>query len=171
VWITPMAALEPFRAPALKRPKGDPSPLGYLNNPSDQKHGNLDLKLEVLLTTRTSRENKLEPFKICESNARDLYWTPAQLVAHHTSNGCNLQIGDILATGTISSPANSSAGCLLELTQNGAKPLVLPTGETRSYLADGDEVILRGFCEATGYPRINLGYCTATVLPARPLNP
>jgi fumarylacetoacetase len=165
-WVTPMAALEPFRHPAPQRPKGDPRPLPYLRSAADQRQGALDIKLEVFLTTRTSRENKLPLFRISQSNSSDLYWTPAQLIAHHTSNGCNLQIGDILATGTISGPEESSAGCLLELTRNGTKPLTLPTGETRNYLEDGDEVILRGYCEAPGFPRLVLGYCRGTILPA-----
>ena len=166
-WVTPIAALELFRVPVTPRPKGDPEPLPYLHSVSDQERGSLNVKLEVLLLTKTMRENKLEPSLLSESNVRDLYWTPAQLIAHHTSNGCNLQIGDILATGTISGPAESSSGCLLELTRNGAQPVLLPTGESRSFLADGDEIILRGSCEAPGHPRIGLGECRAIVLPAR----
>jgi fumarylacetoacetase len=167
-WVTPMAALEPFRAPVSPRPPTDPKPLPYLHSAADQERGNLNVKLEVFLSTETLRTNKLTPFLLSESNAQDLYWTPAQLISHHTSNGCNLQIGDILATGTISGPADSSAGCLLELTRNGAQPILLPTGESRTFLADGDEIILRGSCEAPGHPRIGLGECRATVLPARP---
>jgi fumarylacetoacetase len=167
-WVTPMAALEPFRAPATPRPPADPKPLPYLHSEADQHHGSLNVKLEVLLTTKTMRENKLDPFRLSESNVSDLYWTPAQLIAHHTSNGCNLQVGDVLATGTISGPAEASAGCLLELTRNGAQPILLPTGESRAFLADGDEIILRGSCEAPGHPRIGLGECRATILPARP---
>jgi fumarylacetoacetase len=167
-WVTPMAALEPFHAPASPRPSTDPKPLPYLHSHADQEQGNLNVKLEVFILTETMRANKLEPFLLSESNAKDLYWTPAQLIAHHTSNGCNLQIGDILATGTISGPAESSAGCLLELTRNGAQPILLPTGESRTFLADGDEIILRGSCEAPGHPRIGLGGCRATILPARP---
>jgi fumarylacetoacetase len=166
-WVTPMAALEPFRAPATPRPPADPKPLPYLHSEADQHHGTLNVKLEVLIATQTMRDNKLPPFLLSESNALDLYWTPAQLIAHHTSNGCNLQIGDILATGTISGPAEASAGCLLELTRNGAQPIMLPTGESRAFLADGDEIILRGSCEAPGHPRIGLGECRATILPAR----
>ncbi len=113
------------------------------------------------------RENKLEPHSLSKTNTRDLYWTPAQLVTHHASNGCNLQIGDILATGTISGPTEAAAGCLLELTGNGAHPITLPTGEVRTFLADGDEIILRGSCELPGHPRIGLGECRATILPAR----
>ena len=113
------------------------------------------------------RGNKLDPHLLSQSNAQDLYWTPGQLIAHHTSNGCNLQIGDVLATGTISGPSETSAGCLLELTRNGARPILLPTGESRTFLQDGDEIILRGFCAAPGHPRIGLGECRATILPAR----
>jgi fumarylacetoacetase len=166
-WVTPVAALEPFRAPASPRPATDPKPLPYLHSVADQQHGSLNIKLEVLISTETMRANKLDPYVLSESNAQDLYWTPAQLIAHQTSNGCNLQIGDILATGTISGPAESSAGCLLELTRNGAQPILLPTGESRSFLADGDEIILRGSCEAPGHPRIGLGECRAVILPAR----
>ncbi|NYF89261.1 fumarylacetoacetase [Tunturiibacter empetritectus] len=166
-WVTPMAALEPFRVPAAPRPATDPKPLPYLHSAIDQKRGNLNALLEVSILTKRMKANKLQPFVLSESNPRDLYWTPAQLIAHHTSNGCNLQVGDILATGTISGPAETSAGCLLELTRNGAKPLLLPTGETRTFLEDGDEIILRGSCTSLGHPRIGLGECRATILPAR----
>jgi len=165
-WITPMAALEPFHVPASSRGKADPKPLPYLYSAADQKNGNLNVQLEVFLFTQTMRGNKLEPYRLTKSNAKDLCWTPAQLITHHTSNGCNLQVGDLLATGTISGLELSSAGCLLELTRNGAEPLALPTGETRAFLADGDEVILRGFCEHPGHPRIGLGECRAAILPA-----
>ncbi len=167
-WVTPMAALEPFCAPAATRPLEDPKPLPYLHSPTDQVHGNIDVKLEVFLITETMRINNLEPYSLSQSNNRDLYWTPAQLVTHHTSNGCNLQTGDILATGTISGPTEAAAGCLLELTHNGAHPIKLPTGETRAFLADGDEIIFRGTCELPGHPRIGLGECRAAILPARP---
>jgi fumarylacetoacetase len=166
-WITPMSALEPFHAPAERRPAEDPKPLPYLHSATDQAHGALNVKLEVFLSTIEMRENKLDPVSISKSNCQSLYWTPAQLVAHHTSNGCNLQIGDILATGTISGPTEASAGCLLELTRNGVQPLILPTGESRTFLADGDEVILRGHCERPGHPRIGIGECRGTILPAR----
>jgi fumarylacetoacetase len=167
-WVTPMAALEPFRAPVANRRGGDPKPLHYLHLAADQTHGNLNVQLEISILTRTMRANKLEPYVLSGTNAQELYWTPAQLVAHHTSNGCNLQIGDILATGTISGPTEAAAGCLLELTRNGAQPVTLPTGEARTFLADGDEIILRGFCELPDHPRIGLGECRATILPARP---
>ena len=167
-WVTSMAALEPFRAPAFQRDKDDPKPLSYLRSTADQKEGGLEIHLEAFLTTALMRRNKLEPFRLGRSTTRDLYWTPAQLVAHHTSNGCNLQVGDLLATGTVSGPELSSAGCLLELTSNGAAPIVLPTGETRTFLSDGDEIFIRGFCERSGHRRIGLGECRATILPARP---
>jgi fumarylacetoacetase len=160
-----MAALEPFRVPAEPHPATDPELLPYLRSAIDQEQGSLNVKLQVLITTKTMRDNKLDSFQLSESNARNLYWTPAQLLTHHTSNGCNLQIGDILATGTISGPAEASAGCLLELTRNGAQPILLPTGETRTFLIDGDEIILRGSCEAAGHPRIGLGECRAAILP------
>jgi fumarylacetoacetase len=162
-----MAALEPFRAPASPRPSTDPKALPYLHSALDQKQGSLNVKLEVFLSTDTMRKNKLDAYPLSESNSQDLYWTPAQLIAHQTSNGCNLQIGDVLATGTISGTAESSAGCLLELTRNGAQPILLPTGESRTFLADGDEIILRGSCEAASHPRIGLGECRAAILPAR----
>jgi fumarylacetoacetase len=167
-WVTPVAALEPFRASATPRPATDPEPLPYLHSVADQQHGSLKVKLEVFISTQTMRANKLAPYLLSESSPHDLYWTPAQLIAHHTSNGCNLQIGDVLATGTISGPTEASAGCLLELTRNGAQPILLPTGESRTFLADGDEIILRGSCEAPGYPRIGLGECRAAILPAHP---
>ena len=162
-----MAALEPFRVPAAPHPRSDPKPLPYLHSLADQQRGSFDITLQVYLLTEKMRANKLAPFLLSESNSRDLYWTPAQLIAHHTSNGCNLQTGDLLATGTISGPLEASGGCLLELTRNGAKPILLPTGELRTFLADGDEIILSGFCEAAGHPLIGLGECRAIILPAR----
>jgi fumarylacetoacetase len=165
-WVTPMSALEPFRCPAAPRPAADPKPLPYLHFAADQKRGGINVKLEVFLLTKTMKANKLQPLPLSQSNARDLYWTPAQLIAHHTSSGCNLQVGDVLGTGTISGPTEASGGCLLELTRNGAQPLLLTTGETRTFLEDGDEIVLRGSCKSPGHPRIGLGECRATILPA-----
>lgn len=107
--------------------------------------------------------------RLSESNLRDLYWSFAQLVAHHTSNGCNLETGDLLASGTVSGPGAGSQGCLLEMTQRGASPVVLPNGERRTFLEDGDEVILRGVCERDGLPRMEIGECRGKILPARDL--
>ncbi|MDQ2832292.1 MAG: fumarylacetoacetase [Acidobacteriota bacterium] len=167
-WITPMAALAPFRAPAISRADGDPHLLPYLHSAQDQSRGNLNVELEISLSTSLMRRNKLEPYPVCRTNSKVLYWTAAQMIAHHTSNGCNLQAGDLLATGTISGEAETSAGCLLELTRNGREPITLPTAESRSFLDDGDEVILRGWCEAAGHPRIGLGECRGIILPAIP---
>jgi fumarylacetoacetase len=165
-WVTPISALEPFRAPAAIRPPTDPKPLPYLYSTNDQKQGNINVKLEVLLATKTMRANRLKPHSLSQSNAQDLYWTHAQLITHHTSNGCNLQTGDVLATGTISGPSENSAGCLLELTRNGAQPILLPTGESRTFVEDGDEIILRGSCEAPGHHRIGLGECRTFIRPS-----
>lgn len=163
-WITPMAALEPFRTSATPRPASDPEPLPYLYLERDQEVGTFDIKVEVLLLTRFMKINKLSSVPLSVASSRDLYWTAAQLVTHHTSNGCNLQPGDILATGTISGAEETSAGCLLELTRNGAMPLSLPTGETRRFLEDGDEVIFRASCESPGHPRIGLGECRGRLI-------
>lgn len=167
-WITPFTALAPYSTSIAIRKEDDPKPLDYLFSKEDQESGAVNVLLEVLLLTQSMRAASRPPYLLSTSNAVDLYWTPAQLITHHTSNGCNLQIGDLLATGTISGPAESSAGCLLELTRNGIHPITLPNGETRTYLADGDEVILRGLCERPGHPRITLGECRATILPAHP---
>lgn len=167
-WITPWAALSPYSIPIAKRPESDPQPLGYLYSIEDQISGGINVMLEVLLVTPSMKAAGKSPYHLSSSNSAHLYWTPAQLIAHHTSNGCNLQIGDVLATGTISGPDESSAGCLLELTRNGILPITLPNGETRTFLADGDEIILRGSCETPNHPRITLGECRATILTAQP---
>ncbi len=165
-WVTPMAALERFRIPASPRPSNDPEPLPYLYSAADQEHGSIDMNLEVFIATALMRKNSIPPFRLSGCNANDIYWTPAQLVAHHTSNGCNLEVGDVIATGTISGEMGGTAGCLLELTGNGMQPVKLPTGEMRAFLEDGDEIIFRGSCETAGYPRIGLGECRARILPS-----
>ena len=165
-WIVPMAALAQFRVPASPRPAGDPKPLPYLFDADDQESGAIDLTLEAFLLTSAMRAAGHAPHRLSQANLLDLYWTPAQLVTHHTSNGCNLLPGDLLATGTVSGAAEDSAGCLLELTAGGAKPILLPDGESRKALEDGDEVILRGYCRRAGFPRISLGECRGIVLPA-----
>jgi fumarylacetoacetase len=161
-WITPLAALEPFRLPVLTRPAGDPSPLPYLHDDGDQRGGALDIRISATVST----EAGASPMPLSTTTSRDLYWTPAQLVAHHTSNGCNLQPGDILASGTISGPERDSAGCLLELTCNGAEPLQLPNGEHRSWLQDGDEITLTAICERDGMQQLQLGSCTGRIMHA-----
>jgi fumarylacetoacetase len=161
--VTP-EALEPFRAPAFARPPGDPAPLPYLHSRHDAESGALAVTVEVHLTSARMRELRMAPHRLSRGSAADLYWTPAQLIAHHTSNGCNLRPGDLLASGTISGPAKESRGCLLELTWRGAEPLTLPSGETRKFLEDGDEVIMRGYCEREGAVRIGFGECRGEVV-------
>ena len=165
-WVVPMAALAPYRCAAANRPAQDPAPLDYLWSGEDQRAGAVDLTLEAFLLTSSMRSATLEPHRLSQANLRNLYWTPAQLITHHTSNGCNLLPGDLLATGTVSGKEDESAGCLLELTAGGANPILLPNGERRSALEDGDEVILRGVCRRDGFPEISLGECRGIVLPA-----
>jgi fumarylacetoacetase len=165
-WVVPMAALTPFRVPAALRPAEDPEPLNYLFDATDQYTGAIDITLEVFLLTAAMRTAGRAPHRVSQSNLRDLYWTPAQLIAHHASNGCNLLPGDLLATGTVSGREDAAAGCLLELTTGGAKPIQLPNGETRTALEDGDEVILRGFCRREGFPDVSLGECRGLVMAA-----
>ena len=162
-WVVTLEALAPFRVPARGRSDGDPVPLSYLVSPSNEAAGGIDITLEVLLQTRQMRIEGHAPHRLSTSSFRDMYWTPAQLLTHHTSNGCNLEPGDLLGSGTVSGQTDDSSGCLLELTRGGQKPLVLPTGETREFLADEDEVIFRGWCSRPGYARIGLGECRGTV--------
>jgi len=165
-WVVTMEALAPFRAPAFPRPSGDPQPLDYLRGGDDQVHGGLDIIIEVLLQSRSMREGGLPPAVISRGNARELYWTAAQMLAHHASGGCNLRPGDLIGSGTISGQTKESRGCLLELTWRGTEPLALPGGEQRRFLEDGDEVTLRARCEADGATPIGFGACSGEVLPA-----
>jgi fumarylacetoacetase len=165
-WVVTLDALEPYRVPAMVRPEGDPKPLPYLASPHDQERGGFDITLEVWLETAKLRAKHKGPVRLSRGNMKDLYWTPAQMLTHHASNGCNLQPGDLLATGTVSGPARENVGCLLERTRRGSEPLELPNGEIRKFLEDGDEVILRGWCEREGYPRIGFGECRGRVIPA-----
>jgi fumarylacetoacetase len=154
-WIVTLDALEPFRTHAFQRAAGDPDPLPYL-----QDDIGFDINVEVWLRTK----QMTEPVRLSRGNFRDMYWTVAQLVAHHTSNGCNLRPGDLLASGTISGPDKDARGCLLELTWRGTEPIQLPTGETRRFLEDGDEVILTAFCEREEHARIGFGECRGVVI-------
>ena len=163
-WVVTLDALEPFRAPAAARPAGDPAPLPYLTDPGDQARGAFDLTVEVWLTSAAMRSRAMPPLRLSRARAADLYWTPAQMLAHHTSGGCNLQPGDLFASGTVSGPERENRGCLLELTSRGAEPLTLPTGERRSFLEDGDEVIMRGYAERAGAVRIGFGECRGMVV-------
>ncbi|HTX77194.1 MAG TPA: fumarylacetoacetase [Terracidiphilus sp.] len=163
-WIVPLEALAPYRVPIAARPSADPAPLPYLASPSAQRDA-IDLQLEVFLETQQMRDRSIPPARVSRGNLRDLYWSIAQLVAHHASNGCNLRPGDLLATGTISGPEEGSEGCLLEM-KHRAQPLHLPTGETRVFLEDGDEVILRACAEHPGLPRIGFGACSGRIVAA-----
>jgi fumarylacetoacetase len=165
-WIVTLEALAPFRAP-FTRPEGDPQPLPYLDAPAVREHGMVDITLEVSLQTAAMREAGLPAERLSQSNFRDAYWAIAQLVAHHTVNGCNLGSGDLFGSGTISGPGAGQAGSLLELSRGGQQPLTLANGEMRTFLQDGDTVILRGYCERPGARRIGFGDCVGTVLPAR----
>jgi fumarylacetoacetase len=166
-WVVTFDALEPFRVPAFMRPPGDPDPLPYLDSAKERERGGLDIRLEVAIATGQMRAAKIAPFVLSRNSLRHLYWTPAQLLTHHASNGCNLRPGDLIASGTVSGPTRESRGCLLELAWRGTQPITLPTGETRAFLEDGDEVIFRGWCEREGWTRIGLGECRGTVVPAQ----
>ncbi|HEX7979585.1 MAG TPA: fumarylacetoacetase [Gemmatimonadaceae bacterium] len=164
-WLVTLDALAPFRVPLAAREPTDPAPLAYLTDESDRSHGGFAIELTVWLSSARMRAEGREPFLVSKGNYESsVYWTPAQLVAHHTSNGCNLRPGDLLATGTVSGPTPESRGCLLERTWRGTEPLTLPTGETRRFLEDGDEVSMRGSCERTGFRRIGFGDCRGVVV-------
>jgi fumarylacetoacetase len=160
-WIMPMEALAPYRIAMATRPAGDPAPLPYLASASAERSA-IDLTLEVYLQSQQMREQHIEPQRLSRGNLSDLYWSIAQLVTHHASNGCNLRPGDLLATGTISGPEEGSEGCLLEM-KHRAESLHLPTGETRTFLEDGDEVTFRAFAQREGVPRIGFGACSGIV--------
>jgi fumarylacetoacetase len=162
-WVVTMEALAPFRAPAFQRAEGDPLPLPYLDSPADRITGGLDVNLEVWLRTGRMRRENTPAVRLSQGNLRDLYWTPAQMLVHHTSNGCNMRSGDLLGTGTVSGATDDSLGSLLEITRRGAAPLQLPNGELRRFLEDGDEVTLRGYCEREGHSRIGFGSCQGTI--------
>jgi fumarylacetoacetase len=167
-WVVTLDALEPFRVPAAPRAPGDPAPLPYLYSAVDQARGGFAVTVEAWLRTRRMREAGAPPARLSRGSFRDMYWTVAQLLTHHASNGCNLRPGDLLASGTISGPTRDALGCLLELTRRGAEPVRLPGGEERGFLEDGDEVILRAYCEREGAVRIGFGECAGVVEPALP---
>jgi fumarylacetoacetase len=166
-WVVTMDALEPFRARAHRRDDGDPAPLAYLSSAEALERGAIDVRLQVALSTSRMRASATPPVVVSRSSLRHLYWTVAQLVTHHASNGCNLRPGDLLGTGTVSGPTRDSRGCLLELTWKGTEPVPLGD-EVRGFLEDGDEVIFTGWCERDGFRRIGFGECRGTVLPAHP---
>ena len=167
-WIVTLEALAPYRN-AWTRDANDPQPLPYLDSAALRSEGAFDIQLEVLIMTEKMRAQSLPPHRICATSYRHAYWTISQLVAHHTVNGCNLQPGDLLGTGTLSGPTASEAGALIELTVGGKLPITLPSGETRTFLEDGDSIMLRAHCEKSGAARVGFGNCTGTVLSALPL--
>ena len=163
-WIVPMEALAPYRVPVAERAAGDPAPLAYLLSPSSDKDG-IDLTLDVDLESRHMRQTGMAPMRLSTGNLRELYWSIAQLITHHASNGCNLRPGDLFATGTISSAATGSEGCLLEKTR-AQGPITLPGGELRTFLEDGDQITFRAYAHKAGLPRIGFGECTGTIAAA-----
>ena len=164
-WIVTLEALEPYRT-AFVRPSEDPQPLPYLSSEANSQRGALDVQLTVAIQTEKMRAEGKAAEQITRTSYRHAYWTMAQLIAHHTVNGCDLQPGDLLGTGTLSGPTMAEAGALLEITEGGKKPLSLSNGETRTFLLDGDAVVFTGWCEKPGVARIGFGECRATVLPA-----
>ncbi|MEM9167225.1 MAG: fumarylacetoacetase [Planctomycetota bacterium] len=178
-YLVTMEALAPFRSPAMARPDGDPKPLPHLHSEHDQAHGGIDITLEVYLSSKQMRDKGFDPVRLSRGSFKDMYWTIAQMVTHHASNGCNMRPGDLLGSGTVSGPDRGSRGCLLELTWDGdpfaaepklvpgtqRTPIELPTGEQRKFLADGDEIVLKGFCERDGFRRIGFGECRGIIEP------
>jgi fumarylacetoacetase len=165
-WVITPEALAPFRTAQASRPESDPPPLPHLLDAADQAAGALDIELEVLLLTPGLAAKGLPPHRLSTSNARDLYWTVAQLVAHHSSNGCNLRPGDIFGTGTISGPGDDGHGSLLEISAGGRRAVELPSGESRRFLEDGDTVIMRAHCRREGFASIGFGECRGTIVAA-----
>ncbi len=164
-WVVTASALEPYRVPAFPRAAGDPAPLPYLFSDDDQSSGGIAITMEVLLSSSRMRDEDQPTMLLSRAPFSDMYWTVAQMLTHHASNGCNLRTGDLIASGTVSGPSEDARGCMLELTWRGQNPVRLPTGEERRFLHDGDEVIMRGYCEKAGYPRIGFGECRGTILP------
>ncbi|MBI3699094.1 MAG: fumarylacetoacetase [Afipia sp.] len=166
-WVVTADALMPFRTAAMPRGDGDPKPLPYLWNDDDQANGGLNIDLEVSLSTAKMRKANEREVRILTSNARYLYWTPAQMVAHHTINGCNLKAGDLIGTGTISGPSDAELSSMLEFTKGGTQPVTLPNGEKRSFLLDGDRITFRGRCRCDGFSSIGFGLCVGTIISER----
>jgi fumarylacetoacetase len=166
-FVVTAAALAPFRTSAFVRPEGDPAPLPHLTAPQDQATGGFDITMEAYILTAKMRDQGAPPFRLSRGSFAQVYWTVAQMVAHHTSSGCNLEIGDLMGSGTVSGPEPESWASLLELSKGGRESIALPNGETRRFLEDGDEVIFRGHCERAGFARVGFGECRAVVEPAR----
>lgn len=168
-WIVTAEALAPFRVPQPARPAGDPQPLPYLWSGDDQRQGAFAINLEVWIMTSRMRIESIAPYLLSRGAASNMYWTIAQMIAHHSSNGCNLNSGDLLGSGTISSPDRGGFGSLLELSDGGKSPIDVPGGERRSFLEDGDELILSARAEARGFRSIGFGACSGVIRPALPI--
>jgi fumarylacetoacetase len=169
-WVVTLDALAPFRVGAYQRPEGDPKPLPYLHSDDNELHGGLDIEMEIAILSESMRRQHMAPHVLSRSYFREFYWSIFQMLTHHTSNGCRLVPGDLIGTGTVSSSGADEMGSMIEKTKRGAEPLTLPSGESRSFVEDGDEIILRGSCEREGYRRIGFGECRAKVLSARSLS-
>ena len=167
-WIVTLEALAPYRV-GWTRAEGDPQPLPYLDSYALRDEGAIDIKLEVLIESERMREASLPPHRVCLTSYRNAYWAISQLVTHHTINGCNLQPGDLLGTGTLSGPTATETGALIELTSGGKHPITLPGGEQRTFLEDGDSVIMRAYCARPDAARVGFGDCAGRILPAQPL--
>ena len=165
-WVVTLEALEPYRVQALRRPPSDPAPLPYLTDPDDRDEGGFSIEVEMYLRTSGMRDTGMPAMRLSHANYRDCYWTLAQLVTHHTSNGCNLRAGDLLGSGTISGPTPDSAGAMIELTQGGKHSIKLPGGEQRNFVEDGDELTQRGRCSRDGFATIGFGEAVGLVLPS-----
>ncbi len=165
-WVVTMEALAPYRQ-AWTRAEGDPQPLPYLDSTELRANGAIGIELEVFIQSAAMRTQGLPEHRLSHSNFRDAYWSVSQMVAHHTVNGCNLQPGDLLGSGTQSGPAPDEAGSMMELSKSGKEPMTLPSGEKRSFLEDGDTVVFKGYCHTAGAARIGFGEVRGTVLPAR----
>ena len=165
-WVVTLEALAPYRVP-FTRPEGDPLPLPYLDSPANREQGCIDIRMEALIRTDRMLREGTPAFSLTRTSYKYSYWTIAQLVAHHTVNGCNLRPGDLFGSGTMSGPVLEQAAALIELTAGGKNPIALPGGESRTWLEDGDTAILTGWCEGPGKARIGFGTCEGTMLPAR----
>lgn len=162
-WVVTMEALAPFRIGAYARPSDDPTPLPYLLSDANEAAGGFDVQIEVSISSETMRAEDVPPEVLAVTNMQNLYWTIFQMLTHHTSNGCNLRPGDMMGTGTISGPTEDALGSILEITKRGANPITLPTGEERKFLGDGDELVMRAWCEREGARGIGFGECRAVV--------
>jgi fumarylacetoacetase len=165
-WLVTLEALEPFRVARARRPEGDAEPMPHLDSADDRSRGAIDLVVEAWIETNAMREKGAGPERLSRGRFKDIYWTIFQMVAHHTTNGCNLRPGDMLGSGTVSGPERDMVGCLLEKSWGGTEPFKLANGEQRAFLEDGDRVIFRGACERDGYKRIGFGECEGTIMPA-----